>query len=211
MREAGRSRKNRLGSKIVSWDNTRMDARAFARPWLFTAAEYYRMAEVGILAEDDRVELIEGEILEMSPIGVRHAAVIDKVAALVRDRVSGVIVRVQNPVHLSERSEPQPDLLLLRAREDFYSTAHPRPQDVLLLIEVADSSVMYDRNLKIPLYARSGVREVWLVDLVTNAVEVHATPATGAYTHVQRFERGATVISAHLPELRIDAADMLIG
>lgn len=211
MREAGRSRKNRLGSKIVSWDNTRMDARAFARPWLFTAAEYYRMAEVGILAEDDRVELIEGEILEMSPIGVRHAAVIDKVAALVRDRVSGVIVRVQNPVHLSERSEPQPDLLLLRAREDFYSTAHPRPQDVLLLIEVADSSVMYDRNLKIPLYARSGVREVWLVDLVTNAVEVHASPTAAGYSRMQRFERGETVISAHLPELRIDAADMLIG
>ena len=211
MREAGRSRKNRLGSRFVSWDNTRMDARAFARPWLFTAAEYYRMAEVGILTEDDRVELIEGEILEMSPIGVRHAAVIDKVAALVRDRVSGVMVRVQHPVRLSERSEPQPDLALVRARDDYYAAAHPGPQDVLLLIEVADSSVLYDRNLKIPFYARSGISEVWLVDLVTNAVEVHATPATGAYTHVQRFERGTTIVSAHLPELRMDAADVLIG
>lgn len=188
-----------------------MDARAFARPWLFTAAEYYRMAEAGILTADDRVELIEGEILEMSPIGVRHPAVIDKIAALVRERVSGVMVRIQHPVRLSERSEPQPDLALVRVREDFYSTAHPRPQDVLLLIEVADSSVMYDRNLKIPLYARSGIPEVWLVDLVTNAVEVHATPTAGGYSHVQRFERGATVASASMPELRLDAADVLIG
>lgn len=188
-----------------------MDARAFARPWRFTVAEYYRMAEAGILAADDRVELIEGEILEMSPIGVRHPAVIDKIAALVRERVSGLMVRIQHPVRLSERSEPQPDLALVHAREDYYATAHPGPQDVLLLIEVADSSVMYDRNLKVPFYARSGISEVWLVDLVTNAVEVHARPTANGYSHMQRFERGVTVVSANLPELRVEAADILIG
>lgn len=188
-----------------------MDARAVGRPWLFTVTEYYRMAEVGILTEDDRVELIEGEILDMGGIGVRHAACVDRILALLYGRVPGAVLRVQGPVRLSERSEPQPDLALLRAREDRYTTAHPGPQDVLLLIEVADSSVLYDRNRKVPLYARSGIPEVWLVDLMTNAVEVHAVPAAGAYSRVERFERGATVASIRLPELRVDAADLLIG
>ena len=198
-------------TRFGSWDNVRMDARAFGSPWLFTVAEYYRMADAGILTEDDRVELIEGEILDMGPIGVRHAACVEKAAALVRERVSGAMVRVQNPVHLSDRSEPQPDLALVRAREDFYVTAHPGPQDVLLLIEVADSSVLYDRNRKIPLYARSGIPEVWLVDLATNAVEVHAAPGNGSYSHVERFERGTAAVSLHLRDLRLDAADVLIG
>ncbi|HYI12807.1 MAG TPA: Uma2 family endonuclease [Thermoanaerobaculia bacterium] len=188
-----------------------MNAKAFAPPWLFTVAEYHRMAEAGIFTEDARVELIEGEIVAMSPIGSRHAACVDRIAALVRDRVSGVIVRVQNPIRLSDHSEPQPDLSLLRARDDFYAAGHPGPEDVLLLIEVADASVMYDRNTKIPLYARSGIREVWLADLVTNVVEVHSAPAGSSYSQMQRFQRGATVTSAQLPELRIEAAEMLIG
>ena len=190
-----------------------MTAKAFAPPRLFTVAEYHRMAEAGIFTEDDRVELIEGEIVAMSPIGSRHAACVKKLAALVRDLLSGkpVVVGVQDPVRLSDDSEPQPDLSLVRAREDFYAAGHPGPEDVVLVIEVADASVMYDRNIKIPLYARSGIREVWLVDLVRNAVEVHSKPVGSAYAQTRRFERGATVTSAELPELQIPAAEILIG
>ena len=109
-----------------------MSAGAFAPPRLFTVAEYHLMAKAGILTEDDRVELIEGALVVTSPIGSRHAACVDRVAALLHDRVSGAIVRVQNPVRLSDRSEPQPDLSLVRARDDFYAAAHPGPEDVLL-------------------------------------------------------------------------------
>ena len=192
-------------------DNDCMSAGAFAPPRLFTVAEYHLMAEAGILTEDDRVELIEGALVVTSPIGSRHAACVDRVAALLHDRVSGAIVRVQNPVRLSDRSEPQPDLSLVRARDDFYAAAHPGAEDVLLLIEVADASVMYDRNTKIPLYARSGIREVWLVDLVANVVEVQSIPAGSGYSRAQRVERDATVVSAELPDLRIEAAEILIG
>ena len=190
-----------------------MNARAFAPLWLFTVAEYHRMAEAGIFTEDDRVELIEGEIVALSPIGSRHAACVKKIASLVRDLLAGkaIVVGVQDPVRLSDHSEPQPDLSLVRARDDFYASGHPGPDDVLLVIEVADASVMYDRNTKIPLYARSGIPEVWLVDLVTNVVEVNSAPSGSAYSRTQRFERGAAVVSAQLPELRMDAAEMLIG
>lgn len=190
-----------------------MTARAFAPLWLFTVSEYHRMAEAGIFTEDDRVELIEGEIVAMSPIGPRHAACVKKMAGLIRDLLSGkpVVVGVQDPVRLSDDSEPQPDLSIVRTRDDFYAAGHPGPEDVLLLIEVADASVIYDRNTKIPLYARSGIREVWLVDLVTNAVEVHSLPSGSGYSHTQRFERGATVTSTELPDLRMEAAEILIG
>jgi Uma2 family endonuclease len=188
-----------------------MNAKASAPRWSFTVAEYHRMGEAGIFNEDDRVELIEGEIVAMSPIGSRHAACVDRIASLLRDRVTDMIVRVQNPVRLSDDSEPQPDLSLVRACDDFYAGGHPKPEDVRLLIEVADASVMYDRNTKIPLYARSGIPEVWLVDLVTNVVEVHSTPAGNAYSQMQRFARGATVASAQVPDLRMAAAELLIG
>lgn len=188
-----------------------MNAKAFAPRWSFTVAEYHRMGEAGIFTEDDRVELIEGEIVAMSPIGSRHAACVDKIAALMRDRVPGVIVRVQNPVTLSDDSEPQPDLSLVPSRDDFYASGHPRPEDVLLLIEVADASAVHDRNTKLPLYARSGIREVWLVDLTTNMVEVHSMPSGRVYSRTERFERDATIVSPQFPELRLTAAEMLIG
>jgi Uma2 family endonuclease len=125
------------------------------------------MAEAGIFTEDDRVELIEGEVVAMSPIGPRHAACVRKLARLIRDRVSSTaaIVDVQDPIRLSEHSEPLPDISILRPRDDFYADGHPGPEDVLVLLEVADASVMYDRNTKLPLYARAGIAEVWLVDL----------------------------------------------
>ncbi|PYQ29550.1 MAG: Uma2 family endonuclease [Acidobacteria bacterium] len=179
-----------------------MSARAFVDPHLFTVAEYYRMADAGVFKADDRVELIEGEIVEMSPTGSRHAGVVDRFGNLLTRTLMSSQIRVQNPVRLNDRSEPLPDVSVLQPRKDFYTESQPTPAEVVFLVEVADSSLMYDRRTKIPLYLRSGIAEVWLVDLVNHAIEVH-TPAG-----MQRFRAGETVISSALPELKIAVDDL---
>lgn len=175
---------------------------------LFTVDDYHRMAETGILNEDDRVELIEGEIVEMNPIGSRHAGCVIRLTHLLTRAVGErAIVSVQNPVQLGDRSEPQPDLLLLRPRPDFYAEAHPGPADVLLLIEVADASTANDRNVKLPLYARAGIPEVWLIDLENEVVEVYRGPAADGFTEVARIPRGQgrTLTVEGLPGLALEA------
>jgi hypothetical protein len=176
----------------------------------FTSAEYHRMAESGILQPDERVELIEGEIVEMSPIGARHARCVDRLNALLVPLVTGrAIVRARGPVLLSPISEPQPDVALLAWREDFYPEA-PGPSEVLLAVEVADSSLLTDRRVKVPLYGRSGVRETWLVDLVANRVEVHREPGPSGYAYARTFRgRDALAVEA-LPDLVVEA-ETLIG
>src|SRR2546422_40952 len=153
----------------------------------FTVAEYHRMAEVGILTEKDRVELIDGEIVEMTPIAPRHASVVKRLTALLTSRLGArTIVSVQDPVQLSKESEPQPDVVLLRPSSDFYAEGHPEPVDTLLLIEVADTSLPYDRGVKLPRYAALGVREVWIVDVEDRAVEVCRAPTASGYRDTQR-------------------------
>jgi Uma2 family endonuclease len=141
---------------------------------------FHRMGEAGILGPADRVELIDGEIIDMSPIGVLHAAIVD---ALVRHfgRHAGqaVVIRCQNPLRLDDISEPEPDIAILRPRADLYTTAHPGPADVLLVIEVADTSLAYDLGTKVPLYARHGVPEVWVIDAATRRTRVFRQPAVG--------------------------------
>jgi Uma2 family endonuclease len=177
----------------------------------FTVSEYHRMLESGILAEDDRVELIEGEIVEMTPIGPRHAACVDRLNALLSSQAGGrAIVRVQNPVRLGEQSEPQPDLTLLNFRPDFYAQSHPGPGDILLLIEVVETSAEYDRQIKVPLYARAGIREVWVVDLGADAVEVYREPAPEGYRQVSRLGRGTNLSPEALPGLTL-AVDRVLG
>ena len=174
----------------------------------FTVSEYYRMAEAGILHEDDRVELIEGEIVEMAPIGSRHAACVNRLNNLfARGLVQQAIISVQNPIRLDEHSEPQPDISILRQRSDYYSTAHPGPQDVLLLVEVCDSSVSYDRDFKIPLYARAGIVECWLVLLDEGLIEVYRSPGSGDYREVLQVRRGETLSPLAFPGivLQVDA------
>ncbi len=163
-----------------------------------TVDEYYRMAEVGLLAPDARVELIEGEIIDMAPIGTDHCSVVDQ---LTRQFVMSVgnngIVRVQGAVRLDWLSEPQPDLALLAARDDFYRHAHPLPADVLLLIEVSDSTLRYDRDRKMPLYARHGIPEVWIFDLQNGELHVYRSPQDGAYLqHHSTKEPGITPLAA---------------
>lgn len=160
----------------------------------FTVDEYYRMLEAGILTEDDRVELIDGEILEMSPIGSHHAGCVTRLNMLLNQLVGQhAVVAIQNPIHLNDRSEPQPDVALLKMRSDYYANDHPTPQDILLVIEVADTSVGYDKPFKIPRYARAGIEEVWLVDLPAATVEVYSNPVGNRYQRVSKLVQGDTL------------------
>ena len=164
--------------------------------------DYYRMAEVGILDWNDRVELIDGELIDMAPIGSDHAATVDGLTeALVTACAGQAIVRVQGPVRLDPFNEPQPDFSVLRLRTDRYRTGHPGPADVLLLIEVADSSLRFDRKIKLPLYARAGIGEVWIVDLKRRKVEAYSSPAAGEYAPKRLYGPGHRVALALRPEI----------
>ena len=176
----------------------------------FTVHEYHLMGQAGILSEDDRLELLEGEIVEMAPIGSRHQATVDRLTRLFSGGVADIaLVRVQGPVRLAEHSEPQPDVTLLRLREDFYATAHPGPEDVLLLIEVSDTSTEYDREVKLPLYARHGVAEVWLVGLEREIVEVFRSPTDQGYQEVSQSGRGQALSPEFFPGLELAVDDIL--
>jgi Uma2 family endonuclease len=176
----------------------------------FNVSEYYRMAEAGILTADDRVELIDGEIVKMSPIGSQHAACVKRLNQILQQQFGATaVIGVQDPVRLNEFSEPEPDVTLLRARSDFYAQQHPTPADVLLLIEVSDTTVLYDRNIKVPLYARAGVPEVWLIDLQQEIIEVYAQPAGGAYQVQRQAQRGEQVQAETIAQLSLNVDDIL--
>ena len=177
----------------------------------FTADEYQRMGEAGILSDRDRVELIDGDVLAMTPIGPRHAASVDRATRAFATSVPSdeAIVRVQGPVRLSLYTEPEPDIVLLRPRADFYASAHPGPHDVLLIVEVADSSIDFDRNVKAYVYARSGVPEYWLVDLNDDTVVRYTLPEGDAYQQVERLDPDVRVAPALLPGCVIRPRDLL--
>ena len=174
-----------------------------------TVEEYYRMAESGIFREDDRVELIEGEIIDMAPIGPVHTSATNRLNAIF-SRCAGnqAIVSIQNPIRLNPNNEPQPDLALLCYRADYYREAHPGPADVLLLVEVADSSLRYDVDVKLPLYARHGIPEVWIVDLEHRRLEVYRRPDGEVYLEKHCPEPGEAVIPAGLAECAVDVAGL---
>jgi hypothetical protein len=168
------------------------------------------MAEAGIFAPECRVELVDGEIFEMSPIGPWHAGVVNRLNHRFAAGLGGrAVVHVQNPVGLDARSEPQPDLMLLRPREDFYGRAHPTPEDALLLVEVADTSLRHDRERKLPVYARAGVPEVWIVNREADAVEVFREPSPGGYHERHQRRRGEDLAPGAFPDLRLSVSDIL--
>lgn len=176
----------------------------------FTVAEYERMGEAGILSENDRVELVEGEIINMSPIGERHAACVARLTRFLTLSLQDIaLVWAQNPIRLSDYSEPQPDVALLRARDDFYGNSLPTPDDVLLLIEVSDSTLEYDRQIKLPLYARAGVPEVWIINLVEGVIETYSQPSGDSYLAAKPFARGEVVQSSAVGALRVEASAVL--
>jgi Uma2 family endonuclease len=168
------------------------------------------MVGAGILGEDDRVELVEGEILELPPIGDWHAATVDRLHYVFARRLGDrAIVRDQNPLRLSERSEPEPDLVVVRPRSDFYAGGHPTPEDALLVVEVMDTSASYDRSVKVPLYARAGLREVWLIERDRPFVEVYDEPAGDVYRSVHLYMRGERVAPAAFGELDFSVDEIL--
>ena len=169
-------------------------------PRLFTVQEYHQMAEAGVLHEDDRIELIHGEIIQMSPIGNYHAAIVSRLNMLLAPKLaSTAIINVQNPVRIGEHSEPEPDIMVLPFREDYYAESGVTPQDVLLLIEVSDSTLHYDRTTKIPLYATAGIPEVWIVNVGKQQLEVYRQPDEDRYQSVATFNREDTVSATQLP------------
>ncbi len=184
--------------------------RAAASRHQFTVEEFHHMGAAGILHHSDRVELIDGQIIQMAAIGSRHAACVGRLTRLVLPLAEELIVWVQNPVRLDRYTELVPDVALLRPREDFYAEAHPGPEDVLLLIEVADATLDYDRRTKIPAYGRAGVPEVWLVDLPNRLIEVFHDPSPeSGYTHSTGFPEGGAVESLSVPGLSVPVDDVL--
>jgi len=176
----------------------------------FTVDTYHRLGELGILDEDDRVELLDGQIVEMTPIGGPHVACVVRLNDLLSRRLgSDTSVSVQNPVVLADRSEPQPDIAVLRRPNGLSGAWLPSPEDVLLVIEVADTSLERDRDIKIPLYAEAGIPEVWLVNLPGDQIELCREPGPDGYRDVRTVTRGGTLTAVKLPGLGISASDVL--
>jgi Uma2 family endonuclease len=176
----------------------------------FTADEYQQMGQAGILSEDDRVELIDGEIIAMTPIGPRHCASVDRATrAFVTRAGDSAIVRVQGSIRLNFYSEPQPDLVLLRPRADFYASTHPGPADILLIAEIAQSSIDYHHDFKSAVYARAGVHEYWLADLSENVLHCFSTPGDGGYQNIREYRRGQSIAPLLLADCVIPVDDLL--
>jgi len=161
---------------------------------LINVDEYYKMAEVGILKAEEPVELIHGEIFQMSPIGSRHAAIVDRLARKLNQLLSNQInIRVQNPIRLDINNEPEPDISLLKHKADDYASSHPGPADVLALFEIAGSSIRFDKEVKAPLYAAHGIPECWIIDLENNQIEFLSKPQGDSYTETRVFVLGDEV------------------
>ena len=175
----------------------------------FTVEEFRKMGEAGIFGEDDRVELVEGEIVEMTPIGWRHVESVNALTGVLADLrgIGRFVVSVQNPLVLGEHGEHYPDLVLYR---EGVRGRVPEARDALIVVEVVDTSLSYDRNIKLPLYAHAGVPEAWLVDLRAGVVEVHSGPQTGGYGAVRKYARGEVVRSATLAEVVAFGADEVL-
>jgi Uma2 family endonuclease len=170
-----------------------MSVQRARRP--ITVDEYYRMAEVGILTENDNVELIHGDIIKMSPIGSKHAALVNRLNKILNESLSGkAIISIQNPVRINDLNVPEPDITILKYADDFYINKHPEPEDIYLVIEVSDTTLAYDKEIKLPLYASAGIPEFWLVNIERNEIEVHQSPAADVYKSITIHRSGDNII-----------------
>jgi len=176
----------------------------------FTVDEYYKMIELGMLKDYEKAEIIEGELIQKIPIGDRHASVVDFLTRVfVKNAPDEILVRIQNPIRLSDYDEPEPDIVLADLRK-FDGKRHPRPDEIILIIEVSDSTVKYDRDQKLPLYAEVEIPEVWIVNLPNEIVEVHTKPKFGLYQLAQIYNRGDILQSEAIPNLEIEV-EKIIG
>ena len=178
---------------------------------LFSVKEYNRLGELGIFHEDDKVELLEGRIVDKPPIGTEHAACVDRIVDIfaAKKMKKRIIVRAQNPIYLNERSEPQPDITILRRRDDFYAKRHPTPGDIFLVIEIADSSLEYDRSVKMPIYAKAGIQEVWLVNLLEKLVEVYQDPSPEGYGVIMKRRHDQALSPGSFPDIMLSVSEIL--
>jgi Uma2 family endonuclease len=168
----------------------------------FTVHDYARMRETGILTEDDRVELLDGEIYLMSPLGSLHIAIVNRLNKLLMRLVGDdAILSIQNSVQLNDYSEPQPDVAILSPRDDYYDQALARPDDIILLIEVADTSIDYDRDQKLPRYAASNITEVWIIDVDQRVIEQYLQPMQGQYTQINKVLFGNSILSKTMHQI----------
>lgn len=176
----------------------------------FTVDEYYKMIELGMLKDYEKAEIIEGELIQKMPIGDRHATAVNNLNSfLIRNLAEHILVSVQNPVRLTDYDEPEPDLALADLRK-FDGKRHPRPAEIVLLVEVSDTTVKYDRDKKLPLYAEAEIPEVWIVNLPNEIVEIHTQPSVGLYQFVKIFKRGENIKSEALPKLNL-TVDKVLG
>ncbi|MGI0015378.1 MAG: Uma2 family endonuclease [Nitrososphaera sp.] len=186
------------------------DASTVYQRHRWTVEEYHRLGEVGIFREDDRVELIEGEIIEMPPIGSKHADCVDRLAAqLIKSVGDQHRVRVQNPLQLGQYGEPEPDIAIVKNKN--YFEAHPDAPDVLLIIEVADTTLRYDWDIKVPLYARHGIPEVWIIDLEDQRLHLFCKPSISSYQEMVTFEQPSMMAPVQLPECKVDLTGLFGG
>ena len=185
---------------------------AWVARYRFDVHQYHTMAKAGVLREDDRVELIDGEIIAMSARGPAHVGAVNFSAMFwvmsLRERA---VVQIQSSVRLDEWNEPEPDVAILKPRDDFYASRHAGPDDVLLLIEVSDTTLRYDRRIKLALYARFGIPEFWIVNIRARSIEVYTDPVNGEYTSLQTFRRGQTATPTAFPDVVLPVADVIRG
>jgi Uma2 family endonuclease len=171
----------------------------------FRTDEVYQMMEIGILPEESGWELIDGEIIHRMTIGSKHAAIVKKLNRIfTRVFEDEVIISIQDPIHIDEYNEPEPDIALLKPRDDFYAKQHPEPKDVLLVIEISDSTLNYDREVKKEIYAEAGIDEFWLINLKLNTVETYSNPSNGTYYQMRIFERGEIIQAKNIAGVSLE-------
>ena len=186
------------------------EKRAAIIPKRFSVEEFHKMTEAGILPEESGWEIIDGYIVNKMSIGSKHAGTVKRLGEMLRDLTrQQAIVSVQDPIDIDKYNEPEPDVALLKRRSDFYTESHPTPADVLLLIEVSDSTVETDREIKRTLYAEAGIEEFWLVNLKENTIECYSSPKNGSYRLAQIFETGETVVSKKIENLVLQVEEIL--
>ncbi len=189
-----------------------MNVQSYPQPrrLRFSVDEYYKMIEIGLLKDAEKAEIIEGELIQKMPIGEKHASVVNNLTRLFVKNVSEeVLVSVQNPLRLSDYNEPEPDFVLADLTK-YDGKRHPRPAEVLLVVEVSDTTLKYDRDTKLALYAEAEIREVWIVNLPNDLIEIHQKPGNGIYQLAKIFKRGEVVESEVLPDLKLEV-DKILG